>query len=235
MREATDLQSREILFHIACEMGLHTCIAPLIENGVDPLCKVRDEARGLLVAAANGHDAVILELLDHGLAVETVWSCAVRNVLHEAIFAGHLQVIRLLIRHGIDLELWTGGGETALYVATSRNDKSIVRALLDAGAMVNGRTSDGSIPLHSAADQGAADMAEALIDAGAEINARSAARPTPLQLAARRNWVPGCDQVISVLIEAGADLDGQSEEMLRMKWLSMDEIELSTSSDHNGD
>lgn len=128
-----------------------------------------------------------------------------------------------------------GCKETATYVATSRNDESIVRALLDAGAMVNGRTSDGSTPLHSAADQGTADMVEALIDAGAEINARSAAGLTPLQLAVRRNWVPGCDQVISVLIEAGADLDGQSEEMLRMKWLSMDEIESSTPSDHSGD
>lgn len=48
MREATDLQSKEVLFHIACEMGLHTCIAPLIENGVDPLFKDRDEARGPL-------------------------------------------------------------------------------------------------------------------------------------------------------------------------------------------
>lgn len=108
MREATDLQSKEVLFHIACEMGLHTCIAPLIENGVDPLFKDRDEARGPLVAAANGHDTVSLELLDHGLAMETVWSCAVRNVLHEAVFGGHLQVVRLLIRRGIDLKLWAG-------------------------------------------------------------------------------------------------------------------------------
>jgi len=69
--------------------------------------------------------------------------------LYWAIKGGSVDMVRLLIEHGIDITASTPNG-TPLYMAASGGHAALVRFLIDQGAPVNGQTSWGETPLEGA-------------------------------------------------------------------------------------
>jgi ankyrin repeat protein len=100
---------------------------------------------------------------------EDEWSC-----LMSAAHFGHIDICRLLIDKGAQLEAKGSGGRTPLHWAAEQGRVEIVRLLCDRGADVEAHTIKGSRPLHSAAYNGHISIVIELIEErNAEINARS--------------------------------------------------------------
>ena len=115
-----------------------------------------------------------------------------------------------------------GRGTTPLMRAARTNDVDSIRNLLDGGADPNAALPDGTTVLMIAAGQGlgaprgdgprirvpteagAVDAVRLLLDHGAKVNATSNQGATALHAAVNRG-----DSVVKLLVERGADLDGE--------------------------
>jgi len=114
---------------------------------------------------------------------EDGWTC-----LMIAANNGHLDICRLLIDKGAQVEAKNGGGWTPLHCSADRGHVEIVRLLCDHGADVEARTISGWRPLHWAAYYGHISVMKELIkERNAEINARIDGGDTALMWARRRH------------------------------------------------
>jgi truncated hemoglobin YjbI len=111
-----------------------------------------------------------------------------RTLLHAASAAGCMEIVRPLLRLGMDPNVLDAVGHTPLYSTANecggKTGPAVVEALLAAGADVNARGGvTRATPLHIAARRGFVKIAQTLLDHGAEINARDNKGDTPLQRA----------------------------------------------------
>jgi hypothetical protein len=118
--------------------------------------------------------------------------------------ARRVQIAKLLIAAGAQLDVDDGYGATALYQAVYYHYEDLALLLIDAGANVNTRTGvyiDGPgdlTPLHYAHDN--PRLVEALIAHGADVNAKDSGGATPLDWAI--DW--GKVKSVQLLKAAGA-------------------------------
>jgi hypothetical protein len=116
-----------------------------------------------------------------------------RGVLGEtclitAAWNGHLDICRLLIDKGAQVEAKDGTGCAPLHFAAIQGHVEIVRLLCDRGADVEARCNGGLRPLHHAAMNGHISVVKELIEErNAEINARDDDGRTALRLARQFN------------------------------------------------
>ena len=66
--------------------------------------------------------------------------------LHWAARAGKIEIVRMLIDAGANVNVQTNGGSTPLHEAVRYGSVEIVRMLIDAGADVNLQDEDGKLP-----------------------------------------------------------------------------------------
>ncbi|KAL7032252.1 hypothetical protein ACKWTF_007263 [Chironomus riparius] len=118
-----------------------------------------------------------------------------------ATLGGKLEIVKLLIAKGADVNAKKQGGHSSLQYAVSKNHKGIVQYLIEKGADINILDDRLDTPLHRAASLGRLDIVKILIDKGANLNRQNRELNTPLHLALE-------DEQLTVgflLIEAGAD------------------------------
>ncbi|KAK6534041.1 hypothetical protein TWF281_005380 [Arthrobotrys megalospora] len=121
--------------------------------------------------------------------------------LHSALGKGNLDILKLIINDGADINARSEKGETALHIATKRGDNHIVEFLLKHGAVVNVAAQNGRTALHDAAIHNRSQVAQMLLDYGADVHVLDTSGKTPLFCAAEA----GKAEVLKVLVEAGAD------------------------------
>lgn len=128
--------------------------------------------------------------------------------LIEAVQAGDLEVVLLALDAGADPDAAVGDefDNTAFSLAVTRDDAAMVEALLDAGAAIE-NPETGFSELITAAQHAGGEVAAALVAAGAEPNGLSPLEGVPLAEAA----YAGNLAVMTVLLEAGADVNAQVE------------------------
>ena len=81
---------------------------------------------------------------------------------------GHVEVVRVLLEAGTNLERGSASGWTALHVAARQERLDVCRLLLDWGAKVD-RLNDGrDTPLHLAARHGHLSVVKLLVERGAD-------------------------------------------------------------------
>ena len=78
-----------------------------------------------------------------------------------------LEMVRLLLGAGADVDAWGGKNESSLHAAISGGNTAVVKVLLEAGADPNVRSPEGTA-LACAVKQGLEEVVEMLLDAGAE-------------------------------------------------------------------
>ena len=121
--------------------------------------------------------------------------------------AGCAACLELLRDAGADLEATDGYGLTPLHYAARRGDTKIVSLLVDAGVDVDAKTPDEETALYLAVRHRATGCVEVLLAAGASLNLREGHGLTPsLHYAARR----GNTKIVSLLVEAGVDVDAKT-------------------------
>ncbi|CAE7476433.1 ankrd52 [Symbiodinium natans] len=82
--------------------------------------------------------------------------------LHEAAFAGHVEVCQALLANGAEVQELDQWGATALHHAASRGQRAVARLLLSSQADVNAMTSNLQMPIDLAKAKGHIDLAEEL-------------------------------------------------------------------------
>ncbi|XP_004695587.2 PREDICTED: protein phosphatase 1 regulatory subunit 27 [Condylura cristata] len=79
--------------------------------------------------------------------------------LHEAVLSGSLECVRLLVRHGADVQQRAEAGWTALHIACSDGHPEIARYLISLGADRDAAAEDGTLP-SDLVDPDCAELAE---------------------------------------------------------------------------
>ncbi|MDO9434982.1 ankyrin repeat domain-containing protein [Hydrogenophaga sp.] len=105
--------------------------------------------------------------------------------LHEAAYAGHVQVVRFLLgQTGIDPNPISPMLGTPLHIAAAEGAYGVATELLKHRDIAIDQTdAQGNTALHVAVEQGEIGVVELLLDHGANINLRSVKGYTPLQVA----------------------------------------------------
>jgi ankyrin repeat protein len=129
--------------------------------------------------------------------------CQDAPLLEQAIRADRVDVVRMLIRAGVEPGIHAGA---ALLCGARWGSPELVTCLVQSGCDVDQRDERVlgiSTALHCAVWAGKVDNVRVLLRAGADLEAFDEASGTPLCLAAEM----GVLQVVEVLVEAGAVLD----------------------------
>ncbi|WP_162925823.1 ankyrin repeat domain-containing protein [Isoalcanivorax indicus] len=188
---------------VACaSTGLHRAVQDGNTERVEKkLAAVQDLDRNdrtgrtlLSLAAENGHDQVVRQLVAAGADVEVrdisaQESGAARPVLQQWAWRSQSALEAVVGRraHGYTEDM------TPLAVASQANQRASAEALLAAGADIESRNTDQALtPLLLAAGLGYRDLSEYLLARGADPLARDALQQTALSLLAN-NAAPGPD------------------------------------------
>jgi ankyrin repeat protein len=116
--------------------------------------------------------------------------------LYIAVHQGCVELVRMLLGAGAQVDAGTPEGFTPLFLAVEHGHTEIVRMLLAAGAQVNKIAHNGATPLRHAIVKNYVGIAPLLIDAGVDVNAAKNGVETPLHLAALKGRVTMAEQLI---------------------------------------
>lgn len=157
------------------------------------------------LAVELGDTSRVKAWLDEGLDPDYQAS-RVGTGLMIAAWNGDIEMMKLFVERGANLQRANRNGEQALPLAAWGGHMDAVKWLLDHGAPLNA-TGPGWSALHYAVFNGQDKLARFLVERGAQIDARSPNGSTPLMMAARE----GRDELARLLIERGADPRAKSD------------------------
>ncbi|MEM8583606.1 MAG: ankyrin repeat domain-containing protein, partial [Bacteroidota bacterium] len=181
----------------AADEGSYRSAQLLLAAGADPNLKGRNTYRSAIsMAASEGFPEIMELLLGAGADIDYGFP------LHEAAEEGQLDIVRLLVEKGVNVNELDDRRLTPLARAASEDNPSVVRYLIGQGAEPELGT---HLPLHLAAVDGKVAAIRALLEAGADVNARDGHRRTALIYAAS----DGHHIAVSLLLDAGAEINAQ--------------------------
>ena len=165
------------------------------EPATKPAIKAESKAdRDLMRAITHSNVDAVAKSLKEGISAND----RIYGDMPLSVAAGHasLDIAKLFLDHGANVDSDNHWGCTALYCAVYARNNAMVKLLLDHGAK-----SQLDDSLRHAAFAGEADIVRMLIDRHANLNVREINGETPLYQAASE----GHKEVILILLEAGAD------------------------------
>jgi ankyrin repeat protein len=121
--------------------------------------------------------------------------------LIEAAANGYLDVVKLLIKNGADVNLKGEAWYGPLHAAAAKGHIEVVKILLENGADVN--IFHQNKPLHNAAMNGHVEVARILLAHGADINAKGTDEAAPLHTAVSNNRLA----MLKWLLSEGANVN----------------------------
>lgn len=123
---------------------------------------------------------------------------------------GYIDIAKMLIAKGADVNKNHVSGKFPLYAACNKDDFDIVRMLLDRKAQVNTIYKTLSTSLYYVCLRGQVEIAKMLIDYNADIDLTGECTETPVYAASAN----GHDKIVSLLLDNGADIYEMSTEQL---------------------
>ncbi|XP_063822335.1 ankyrin-1 [Ostrinia nubilalis] len=205
-----DVEGRSAL-HLAAEHGyLQVCDA-LLTNKAFINSKARNGRTALHLAAMNGYTHLVKFLIrDHNAMID-VLTLKKQTPLHLAAASGQIEVCKLLLELGANIDATDELGQKPIHAAAQNNFSEVVQLFLQQHPnLVMATTKDGNTCAHIAAIQGSVKVIEELMkfDRTGVISARNKLNDsTPLQLAAEG----GHADVVKVLVRAGASCTDENK------------------------
>jgi hypothetical protein len=172
------------------------------------------EARPLYYAALCG----FLELVEH-LTLKYPQYASARGghcgtALHAASFRGHLQVVRYLLRYGVDVNVRDSGLDTSLLLASWKGHGDVVQYLLEYGADVELRDQHDYTPLSLAAYDGRVDAVRILLQHNADANSQDRHGKTPLHdVVSYESFKADRPQIARLLLKHGANPNARDHDL----------------------
>lgn len=154
-------------------------------------------------AIQEGHEGVVLQLLDADPELLESRDYLDDTPLIVAARLGHLEIVKLLVERGAESNATGFGAKSALHCAATNGYEEIVAFLLSQGAEVHARQRQGWTPLMCASSWGHVGVVRRLLThmGGEGLNQRAADDKTALHHAAAR----GKGEVVRLLLLCGAD------------------------------
>ncbi|GAB0092386.1 Ankyrin repeat [Sergentomyia squamirostris] len=203
------LLSRSLI--AACTDNDVNAVRRLLGEGNSTINEGTDDGESLLsLACSAGYYELAQVLLAMSAQVEDRGQKNDCTPLMEAASAGHVDIIKLLISHGADVNAQSSTGNTPLMYACAGGHVAAVRELLAHGANVEDHNENGHTPLMEAASAGHVEVAKILLEHGAGINTHSNEfKESALTLACYKGHL----DMVRFLLEAGADQEHKTDEM----------------------
>jgi hypothetical protein len=139
----------------------------------------------LVQFAGQGDLAVVLLLLESGVAAGGNDPVLQAAPMHAAAAQGHVRVLSALLDHGAGTDPGDRDGNTPLINAAYHGQLEAVRFLIARGANVNAASAHGSTALVAAVYSGREDVLRELLAAGAAPAGANAAGEAPAVIAER--------------------------------------------------
>lgn len=118
-------------------------------------------------ALSRGHREMAVFLIEQGAPLDRMEFGT--TLLHLAVRGGDVELIRLLLARGVDIDAGDEeSNSSALTAGVWAAAPKVVAALIEAGANVNRQRSGGRTALHTAAFRDRAEIVRLLLDAGAD-------------------------------------------------------------------
>lgn len=154
-------------------------------SGEDQAQKNLSNEELLLAAVAAGREDEVEHLLEEGVDLEQCESEDGSSALHLAARAGKAAIVRLLLRHGADIDAFDAYMREPIHDAAYGGDVETLRVLVEAGASVTICDEENLTPAHYAAREGRVLMLEEIERLGGLKHTESTERDTPLSSALR--------------------------------------------------
>jgi hypothetical protein len=137
----------------------------------------------LLDATESGNIRRVQELLDSGVDINDYVNDYGMTALLLASMYEHIDIVRLLLEKGADVNIKDENGYNALMWASVRGYTDIVRLLLENGADINLQNENGYTALMLASVSGITEIVRLLLEKGADVNIRDEYGNATLSLA----------------------------------------------------
>uniref|UniRef100_A0A2I3TJG4 Fibronectin type 3 and ankyrin repeat domains protein 1 n=1 Tax=Pan troglodytes TaxID=9598 RepID=A0A2I3TJG4_PANTR len=185
-------------------VSVSTTREPISSEHLHQAVSVNDE--DLLVRILQG--GLVKILVSNGTDVN-LKNGSGKDSLMLACYAGHLDVVKYLRRHGASWQARDLGGCTALHWAADGGHCSVIEWMIKDGCEVDVvDTGSGWTPLmRVSAVSGNQRVASLLIDAGANVNVKDRNGKTPLMVAVLNNH----EELVQLLLDRGADASVKNE------------------------
>lgn len=187
--------------HVAASFGRPAVMKQLLALGADVDVADVDGFTPLILASANGHLEVVVQLLGANASALTLSRKNNWSSLEWAVIKNHPTVVLTLLQR-LDATSQAPCLARCVHVAARHDKLDMLLLLIAAGAVPDAKTSSGCTPLHRAAGKNAVRTVCALLDSGANANPQDNAGNTPLHVAAQA----GAVDVVEVLVDAGVDV-----------------------------
>jgi ankyrin repeat protein len=202
----------------------------LVAAGADVFAEGKMKGDALWIASAEGHRK-ILELLLRSAKGDARLPKSLEVAFASAALYGHLEIVRLLLESGADVNKADEKGNTPLMFASIRGVEGeyerrtqrsllqrpdrpktdwpkIVETLLQAGANPNLQTKDGISALMGAAARGLEEICILLIRGGADVNLKHSKGMTAADIAQATNH-PSVADLLRRVAESGPGATGK--------------------------
>jgi ankyrin repeat protein len=149
-------------------------------------------------AVCNMQDIATFLIVEHSQDVNARGFDEEETPLHVSSRRGHVEIARVLLKHGADTEARDCNDFSPLEQVAYEGHMETAQVLLEHGADVNARDDRRCTPLHWASEAGQLVVAQVLLSHGADVSAQREDNQTPLHRAKD-------EKVARLLLEHGAD------------------------------
>ncbi|XP_076655935.1 uncharacterized protein LOC143360718 isoform X2 [Halictus rubicundus] len=165
----------------------------------------------LCEALKNRRTEIVKLLLINGSKVNNKSKKHSDTPLHLAIVNGDIEIVKMLLDRGADIDAKNKCGCTPLYNAVRNKKMKVIELLLKHRANVNARDNNGKSPLCVAAEGGCLQIVEHLLEYSADVNAITYIKAriyfcegyTPLHYAVES----GSEKIVNLLLKNNANVN----------------------------
>ena len=202
--------------HVASEQGGVEIMSFLLENGANPYTTDVSGNTPLHLAARAGNRDAIQVLLDAGVDCDWPNGDSATPLLLAAE-KGHFDIMAMLCEAGAMPTVCDESDSTPLHKAAMNGHLEAVNLLIEKEGDVLANDYRSQVPLHLAAQNGKAEIVERLLNQkkrSAQVKAINEEEETALHLASRNKH----KKVLSILLDAGAELNAVSKNGTALSW-----------------